>query len=280
MERVRWPGGYQNAVMITVNLDAEYFGGALHPKEKMDGSDFETMGAFGVRGGLDRILQTLDSYDIKATFFIPGRIAEKYPTAAQKAVQQGHEVATHGYCHENMSLLTSEQQRDSIAKSIRAIEQVCNVTPHGFRAPEGELTLETLKIVRELGLTYSSTLANDDRPYFNKLDDSGTDILEIPIHWALFDLPYFSFHFWPPVPYGQDRIACFRKVLTNWKWEYDVFHEEGLCYVLQIDPLTMGDPGKIYMLEQLLDYINQKGNAWFATGSEMYEYCKAHPDHL
>lgn len=269
---VRWPGGSRNAVMVTVNLDAEYFGACLYPEAKIEGSDFESMGEFGVRGGLDRVLQTLEAFGVRATFFVPGRIAEKYPDAAVKIVQRGHEIATHGYAHENMALLAPEEQKRAIFNSINAIESICGVRPKGFRAPEGELTLETLKIVKELGLTYSSTLANDDRPYFNRLDDAGGTLLEIPIHWALFDLPYFAFHFWPPVPYGQDRIACFRKVLTNWEWEYDVFHEEGLCYVLQLDPTTMGDPGRIYMLEQLLAYIRGKGCAWFATGSEMYEY--------
>jgi peptidoglycan/xylan/chitin deacetylase (PgdA/CDA1 family) len=274
-DRIHWPGANKNAVLITVNLDAEYFATWLYPGVDIKGSDLEAMGQFGVHGGLDRVLQTLKAFDIHATFFVPGRVAEIYPEAIIKIVQDGHEIATHGYAHENMALLSSEEQRHAISDSIDAIERACGIRPKGFRAPEGELTLQTLKIAKELGLTYSSTLANDDLPYFNTIGETEEDTLfEIPIHWALFDLPYFIFHFWPPMPYSQDRISSFRKVLTNWKWEYDIFHEEGLCFVLQIDPITMGDPGRIYMLEQLLSYIQNGNDAWFTTGCEMYEYFK------
>ena len=54
-------------------------------------------------------------------------------------------------------------------KGIQAIEKVCGVTPKGFRSPEGELTLDTLRIAKKNGLVYSSNLCDDDRPYWKDL---------------------------------------------------------------------------------------------------------------
>ncbi len=65
-------------------------------------------------------------------------------------------------------------------KGIEAIQNVCGVTPVGFRAPEGELTLDTLRIAKKYGMHYSSNLCDDDRPYQKDLE-MGETLLEIPI---------------------------------------------------------------------------------------------------
>lgn len=105
-------------------------------------------------------------------------------------------------------------------KSAAAIEAVCGVRPKGFRSPEGELTLDTLRIARGLGMEYSSNLSDDDRPYMKELGD-GEALLEIPIHWVNYDLPYFAFNYHPAFPAGQGRIANYTGVLSNWKDEFD-----------------------------------------------------------
>ena len=172
---------------------------------------------------------------------------------------------------EHMALLSEEEQESAIKKGIQAIEKVCGVTPKGFRSPEGELTLDTLRIAKKNGLVYSSNLCDDDRPYWKDLGED--KILEIPIHWVNYDLPYFAFNYHPAFPAGQGRIANYTGVLNNWKDEFFGCHEYGLCYVLQLDPAAIGAPGRIGLLEELLDYIETFDGVWWTTGEEMYEYC-------
>lgn len=140
-----------------------------------------------------------------ATFFTPGWVAEQYPDKLKAIVEKGHEIAALGYHHEHMALLSEEEQESAIKKGIDAIEKVCGVTPKGFRSPEGELTLDTLRIAKKNGLVYSSNLCDDDRPYWKDLGED--KILEIPIHWVNYDLPYFAFNYHPAFPAGpgQDR---------------------------------------------------------------------------
>lgn len=172
---------------------------------------------------------------------------------------------------ESMALLSEEEQESAIKKGIAAIEKVCGVTPKGFRSPEGELTLDTLRIAKKNGLVYSSNLCDDDRPYWKDLGED--KILEIPIHWVNYDLPYFAFNYHPAFPAGQGRIANYTGVLNNWKDEFFGCHEYGLCYVLQLDPAAIGAPGRIGLLEELLDYIETFDGVWWTTGEEMYDYC-------
>lgn len=270
LERPKWPENKKCSAMITINLNAELFWLQLDPTCK-DMPKTLSLGQYGMTRGVDRILKILEERGIRATFFTPGWVAEQYPDKLKAIVEKGHEIAALGYHHEHMALLSEEEQESAIKKGIQAIEKVCGVTPKGFRSPEGELTLDTLRIAKKNGLVYSSNLCDDDRPYWKDLGED--KILEIPIHWVNYDLPYFAFNYHPAFPAGQGRIANYTGVLNNWKDEFFGCHEYGLCYVLQLDPAAIGAPGRIGLLEELLDYIETFDGVWWTTGEEMYEYC-------
>lgn len=271
LERPKWPEGKRCAAMITVNLNAELFWLQLDPTCSNMPKTL-SLGQYGMTRGVDRILEILEERKIKATFFTPGWVAERYSKKILEIKEKGHEIAALGYKHENMALLSLEEQEEAMKKSVAAIERVCGTAPKGFRSPEGELTLDTLRLARKYGMEYSSNLCDDDRPYFKDLG-KGKGILEIPIHWVNYDLPYFAFNYHPAFPAGQGRIANYTGVLNNWKDEFLGCHEYGLCYVLQLDPAAVGAPGRIGMLEELLDYMESLGSVWFASGRDMALYC-------
>lgn len=272
IEKPLWPEQKKCAAMITLNLNAELFWLQLDPS-CVNMPKTLSLGQYGMTRGIDRVLKVLKERGLTATFFTPGWVAEHYSDKLKEIAEQGHEIATLGYYHENMALLTEEEQERAIQKSISAIKKVCGIMPRGFRAPEGELTMETLRIAKRNGMYYSSNLCDDDRPYWNDLGQ-GDSILEIPIHWVNYDLPYFAFNYRPAFPAGQGRIANYTGVLQNWKDEFTGCYEYGLCYVLQLDPAAIGAPGRIGLLEELLDYIAGFDGVWWSTGEEMYQYCE------
>lgn len=268
--RPTWPNGKKCAVMISVNMNAELFWLQIDPTCKNMPKTL-SLGQYGMTRGVDRVLETLKERNIKGTFFVPGWVAEQYPEKIRTVFEDGHELGALGYHHEHMALLSEEEQEEAISKGIHAIQNVCGISPKGFRSPEGELTMDTLRIARRNGLAYSSNLSNDDRPYFH--DFAGEEcMLEIPIHWVNYDLPYFAFNYRPAFPAGQGRIANYSGVLDNWKDEFDGCREYGLCYVLQLDPAFIGGPGRIGLLEELLDYMRVHDDVWFTTGQEIYNY--------
>lgn len=267
---MQWKDNAKCAVMVTVNLDAEYFWLSLAP-DCVDRPKTISMGQYGMHRGLRRVLDVLKEYGIKATFFVPGLVAKTYEKQIKEVVAQGHEIACHGYEHENFALLPKEEQEQQIKKAVTILEEVSGKQILGFRAPEGELTMETLAAAKKYGMVYSSNLSDDTIPYF--METNAGEMMEVPIHWALYDFPYFGFNYGPAFPAGQGRIANYTQVLENWLNEYKGYSENGLCYVLQLDPQTIGTPGRIGLVEELLTHIKQDGNVWFATGAEMYEYC-------
>ncbi|MCD8125159.1 MAG: polysaccharide deacetylase [Lachnospiraceae bacterium] len=257
---------------VTVNLAAEYFWLSLD-KKAADMPKTLSLGQYGITHGLPRLLDILDEVNVKATFFVPGKVAENYPEAITETASRGHEIACHGYEYENFSLLDGEEQNLRIGKAVVAIEAACGQKPRGFRAPMGDLTLETLRIAREHSMVYSSDLYDDDRPYFMKVDEEGNRMLQVPMQWANFDLPYFAFNYRPAFPFGQGRVANYSQVLSNWKDEFTGHYMQGLCYTLQLDPQTTGSPGRTELVGEFLHYMAEHEGVWFATGSDIYEYC-------
>lgn len=269
-ERMCWPKGKTCAVMISVNLEAEYFAKMYYPDEDIDlaSGEVAALGRAGMTFGLPKILNALDAHGIKATFFILAAVADKYPEAVKEISSRGHEIGCHGYYHENLALLSLEEQRSVLKKAKDRLEEVHGKEVKGFRMPEGEMTEETLKIVKDLGFTYSSSLSDDDVPYLRE----ESQIIELPIHWELYDLPYFVYTWDPQIPQGQSRSANANDVLENWKIELEGALKYGTLFNLQLDPQATGEQGRIFILEELLDLIVQKDMIWIATGEEIAAY--------
>src|SRR5689334_10263503 len=110
-----WPEGVQCAVTVTVNFDGESVEARTMPPGRLWGR--YAYGRYGAQIGIYRLLDLFRRHNVRATIFIPGWDAERYPEAMQAIAQAGHEVAGHGYLHEDFSTLSAEEQQATLAKS-------------------------------------------------------------------------------------------------------------------------------------------------------------------
>lgn len=117
------------------------------------------------------ILRILKKHNTKLTFFVVGQMYEWYPDVVDKIAQEGHEIGYHTHDHEvltNTSILTK-----SIKKSKKFLQRY---NPIGFRAPRTVLKPNHLKILKDHGFRYDSSIYSDEH---EKKKING--ILEIPI---------------------------------------------------------------------------------------------------
>ena len=108
-----------------------------------------------------KLLELFDEYETKATFFVLGWTARKYPQLIKKMVSLGHEVATHGNSHRMVTKLAPEVFREDLAASISIIQDISGEKVLGFRAPTFSIVKETQwawKIMLDLGLEYDSSV--------------------------------------------------------------------------------------------------------------------------
>lgn len=108
-----------------------------------------------------RILETLDVRQTKATFFILGWIAERYPELIKEIAACGHEIASHGYLHRLIYNLSPETFRNYVHKSKSLLEDLIGLEVLGYRATSFSITNRTLwalDIIREAGFVYDSSM--------------------------------------------------------------------------------------------------------------------------
>ncbi len=108
-----------------------------------------------------RILRLLAEYDLRATFFILGWIADRHPELVREIAAQGHEIATHGYWHELVYRQTPAEFAADLRQSIDAIARACGSQPVGYRAPAFSITRQSLwalDIMRDHSLKYDSSI--------------------------------------------------------------------------------------------------------------------------
>ncbi len=103
-----------------------------------------------------RILDVLQKYKIKATFFLTGKWVEKYPEFAKRIAADGHEIGNHSYSHPDAVKTTADGFADDIKKAENAIKNATGKSPRPyFRFPFGSYNNTSLKTVGENGYPYS-----------------------------------------------------------------------------------------------------------------------------
>lgn len=114
-----------------------------------------------IERNMEFILDTLDKYKIKATFFVLGWIAERFPNIVKELDIRGHEIGTHSYSHTLITNQTPEEFREDIVKSIDVIRHITRSPILGFRAPSFTITKKTLwalDILAENNIKYDSSV--------------------------------------------------------------------------------------------------------------------------
>ncbi len=114
-----------------------------------------------VERNVERILQMLDDHGTKATFFTLGWIAERHPQVVRRIVEQGHELASHGYGHERASDLTESAFFSDIDSAKKILEDLSGCAVTGYRAPSfsiGKGNLWAFDCLERAGYRYSSSI--------------------------------------------------------------------------------------------------------------------------
>ena len=144
-----------------------------------------------VEGNIEKILQLFDDNNIKATFFTLGWIAERHPLMIRTIVDNGHEVASHGWEHIRVTKQDPKSFKEDITRTRALLDDVSGQLVKGYRAASYSINRNNLWALDELadaGYQYSSSIVPVDHQYYGIPDAprfayhvSEGRILEIPI---------------------------------------------------------------------------------------------------
>jgi len=244
---------------LTIDVE-DYFQVAAFDKQISpdDWSKFESR----VSDNTGNILNLLDSFNVKATFFIVGWIAEKHPELVREISIRGHEVGCHSYRHQRIQTLTKKAFREDTKKAKEILEDISGQQVSGYRAPTYSITRETiwaLDILAELGFKYDSSIfpiyhdnyGIPDAPRFPyKLN--GLDLNEYPLSTALIlgrKVPVAGGGYFRLFPYWFTKMAL--KSINKKEKQPFIFY----LHPWEVDP---GQPrmNNISMLSRFRHYNN------------------------
>lgn len=108
-----------------------------------------------------KILDLLDEFPVKATFFVLGWVAHRHPGLVTEIDRRGHEIACHGFAHERVYMLSPLQFRKDVRRSKTLLEDICGKQVLGYRAPSYSIvkkSLWALDVLIEEGFIYDSSI--------------------------------------------------------------------------------------------------------------------------
>jgi peptidoglycan/xylan/chitin deacetylase (PgdA/CDA1 family) len=261
-----WPNGARCAVALSFDADHETI-----PLRDNDESPMRiSQGQFGNRQGVPRIRALLARHGAPATFFYPAVSALLHPEEVRAVADEGHEIGVHSWIHEANTKLPPGVERDLTLRAADTLEKVSGQRPVGIRTASWDFSVDTMGIIKEMGLLYDSSLMADDDPY--ELLDGGeaTGIVELPPEWIRDDAVYFNMvRFSALRPYTAPSA-----VEEIFKAEFDGAYAEGGLFLLTMHPHVIGHRSRISMLDRLVAYMRAKGDCWFATHAQVAQWCK------
>ena len=258
-----WPNNAQCAVALTFDFDAESLWLANNPRHH-ELPAVLSLGHYGARVGVPKILELLAEEEIIATFFVPGWTAEKYPHHVAMIQKAGHEIAHHGYTHVAPDPADPALVEAEIDKGIAALEKVTGLRPRGYRPPDGVSCEQSLRLLVERGLVYNSCFKDHYLPYRHQLADGSPGPVEIPEQPTLDDWAFGASSLSNPRP-----LFTKQHVLSIWQDEFRELYEWGAAFTLVMHPQVTGRALRLATLREFIAYTRTFERVWYATCSQI-----------
>ncbi len=251
IDNIQWPGGARIAVNFTADFDA-----MLLRRLNDEPAEQLAKGEFGGRVGIWRLIELFDAHQIKATFFVPGRICELYPQAVQAAARSGHEVADHMWEHQVPKDVALE--RDHLTKATDALTRLTG------RRPVGTRSWHTAPVLAEQGYLYRSHGSDAHGPTWSHDGQGRNRLVELPFHYAIDDAMFFSFA-WYKSETTEQRLSDPDRVLEMWWAGFEQQYRNGGYFNVCLHPFVSGRALRIAMLDKLIGRMKELPGVWFAS---------------
>jgi polysaccharide deacetylase family protein (PEP-CTERM system associated) len=143
---------------------------------------------------VERVLALLDECEVRASFFVQGKVAETYPNLVRSLVAAGHEVQAHGYSHRPLYAMNRTELRVELDRAKKTVEDAAGTAVTTFRAPDFSIGLRNLwafEMLADIGFEVDSSLfpmrsgryglpSWEVAPH-HLVSDAGVRILEVPV---------------------------------------------------------------------------------------------------
>ncbi len=280
-----WPGGARIAVQFVLNYEeggercildgdsqsesflSEIIGAA--PFEGARHMSMESIYEYGSRAGVWRVLDLFKSRGLPITMFAVALAAQKNPAVIERALADGHEVASHGLRWIDYKEMPEEMERTHLQEAVEILTKLCGAPPLGWYT--GRTSENTRRLVAEHGgFLYDADDYSDDLPFWSAQTKSPH--LIVPYSLDTNDMRFATLQ-------GFNTGADFETYLKD---AFDVLYREGaeVAKMLSVGLhcRLIGRPARFKALEAFVDYISSFDDVWVCRRIDIARHWRArHP---
>lgn len=272
---IKWPDGKSLALWVNVGL--QFFpldqkgipfkvpGGMTKPYPDLR---HYSLRDYGNRVGIYRFFKCFDQYDIKPTFAINTRLAERYPYLMNKVKDRGDEIICHGYHMDALHYGGQDQQEEEelVKRSLDKLRKISGQEIKGWISPAKNESANTPDILASNGITYFCDWVNDEMPYNFKTKNGA--ITAMPLSTELEDRFVILNNQHSAESWAEQVCDAFDYLIQESK------NGKGQILSLNIHPWVLGQPHRIGYLEKVLEYVSSKSEVWSAHAGEILDCWK------
>ncbi len=255
-------GDPTSEVFLSEIIGASAFEGARH-------MSMESIYEYGSRAGVWRLLDLFRDCDVQITLFAVAMAMQRHPAVIERALKDGHEIASHGYRWINYHGIGKAEEAEHMSKAISIHTEICGQRPLGWYT--GRTSAHTRELVAEEGgFLYDADDYSDDLPFWSR--QLSKPHLIVPYTLDTNDMRFATAQ-------GFHTADQFAQYLID---AFDVLYAEGEdCPKMMSVGLhcrLIGRPGRFAGLVKFLDYILQHDKVWIARRDDIARHwIKTHP---
>ena len=261
-----WPDG----IRLPFVLSFEHNSGENAPTRPADRPNANYFGQmeYGGRRGVWNVLEMLDSLGLKATFFVSGSTAERFPDTVRAVHKAGHEIAAMGHSFEKVRTVSREREQAIVRRSVKTIQDVCGAEIKGWRTPDYRISPWTFEVLAGEGFLWDSSMLNDDLPYRYECE-GGKSLIEIPFTTTTSEKSHVAFPY--PMRGGPSGVA------SVWNNEFDILYRESdkapRFLILSLQTWAAGRPTPLRTLKTFLKRVIAHNDVHFIKCSDIAGWC-------
>jgi allantoinase len=270
--QLRWPNGARVAVWIVPNIEHyEYQPKYQRIRDPWPRSPHpDVLGYaqrdYGNRVGLWRLFDLTDEFNIRCTVSLSMTVIQHYPAILEAMEKRNWELMSHGIYNTRYHWnFTPEEERAAMLESREIHRRLTGREQKGWFSPAITNTMNTFDLAAECGYDYTADLYHDDQPF--PLNVKSGRLVSVPYSVDNNDVILHR--------RGEETADFVRQIKDHFDTVYEEGAEQGRVMCIALHPYWVGQPHRIRVFRQALEYILSHSGVWVTTGGDIADWFNA-----